>query len=183
VTAPALPLVALGVGNVLLGDDAAGVRVIEGLRALAADDPEALPPETRLVDGGILGLDLLAVISAARGVVLVDAVRLGGAVGAVTVLHGDAIVRAGGERDGQPASAVGELVAVARLMGWLPEPVALVGIEVAGIEPGMSLSPVVEGALPAAMDAVRMELRRMDGPPTTPTAGGTATGPLAGATA
>jgi hydrogenase maturation protease len=183
VTAPALPLVVIGVGNVLLGDDAAGVRVVEGLRAMAADDPGALPPGTRLVDGGTLGLDLLRVIGDARGVVLVDAVRLGGMAGTVTVLHGHAILTAGGVRDGRPTSAVGELVSVARLLGWLPEPVALVGIEIAGIAPGLGLSPVVDGALPAAMDAVRTELRRMDGLPTTTTTGGPATGPLAGAMA
>lgn len=182
-TAPALPLVALGVGNVLLGDDAVGVRVIEGLAALVEHDPLALPTDTRLVDGGTLGLDLLRVVGVARGVVLVDAVHLGDAPGTVSVLHGDAIVSAGGQRDGQPTSAVGELLAVARLMDWLPEPVAMVGIEVAGTEFGTQLSPEVDDALPAAMDAVRAELRRMDELPTTPTTGGRATGPLAGATA
>ncbi len=182
-TAPALPLVAIGVGNVLLGDDAVGVRVIEGLRAIAAHDPQALPPDTRLVDGGTLGLELLGTVGMARGVVLVDAVRLGGAAGTVSVLHGDAIVSAGGHRDGRPASAVGELIAVAKLMAWLPEPVAMVGIEVADIEFGVQLSPVAEGALPAAMDAVRAELRRMDESSTTPTTGGFAAGPMAGATA
>jgi len=183
VTAAALPLVAIGVGNVLRRDDAVGVRVIEGLRAVAAHDPRALPPGTRLVDGGTLGLDLLGVVEGARGVVLVDAVRLGGTAGTVSVLHGNAIVSAGGHRDGEPTSAVGELLAVARLMAWLPEPVSMVGIEVADIEFGVHLSPMVEAALPAAMDAVRTELRRMDDLPTTPTAGGHATGPLAGAMA
>ncbi len=182
-TAPALPLVAIGVGNVLLGDDAIGVRVIEGLRAMAEHDPLALPPDTRLVDGGTLGLDLLRFVPEARGVVLVDAVRLGAPEGTVSVLYGDAIVSAGGHQDGQAASAIGELVAVARLMAWLPEPVAMVGIEVAEIEVGVRLSPVVDHALPAAMDAVRAELRRMDGLPATPRTGGIATGRMAGATA
>lgn len=182
-TAAALPLVVIGVGNVLLSDDAVGVRVVEALRTMAAHDPQALPPDTRLVDGGTLGMDLLRVVEAARGVVLVDAVRLGGEAGAVSVLYGDAIVSAGGHRDGQPTSAVGELLAVARLMAWLPEPVAMVGIEVADIEFGVHLSPVVEGALPVAMDAVRTELRRMDELPTTPTTGRIGAGPLAGATA
>jgi hydrogenase maturation protease len=183
VTAAALPLVAIGVGNVLLGDDAIGVRVIEGLRASVEDDPLALPLDTRLVDGGTLGLDLLGVVREARGVVLIDAVRLGAPAGTVSVLHGDAIVNAGGHRDGQAASAVGELIAFARLMGWLPEPVAMVGVEVADVELGVRLSPPVGRALPAAIDAVRAELRRMDEHPTTRSTGGIATGPMAGATA
>ena len=182
-TAPALPLAAIGVGNVLLSDDAVGVRVIEGLRAMAEHDPLALPPGTRLIDGSTLGLDLLGIVREARGVVLVDAVRLGAPAGTVSVLHGDAIVSAGGHRDGQAAGAIGELIAVARLMAWLPEPVAMVGIEVADIELGVHLSPVVDGALPAAMDAVRTELRRMDGLPVASSTGGGVAGPMAGATA
>jgi hydrogenase maturation protease len=183
VTAPVLPLVAIGVGNVLRSDDAVGVRVIEALRAAAEHDPQALPPDTRLIDGGTLGLDLLGAVRGTRGVVLVDAVRLDGPAGSISVLQGDAIVGAGGHRDGQPTSAVGELIAVARLMDWLPEPVAMVGIEVANTEIGPHLSPLVDLALPAAIDAVRAELRRMDELPTRSSTGGAATGPMAGATA
>jgi hydrogenase maturation protease len=182
VTLPERPLVAIGVGNILLGDDAVGVRVVEGLRAAAEHDPRALPTGTSLVDGGTLGLDLLRIVRDARGVVLVDAVRLGGPVGGVSVLHGDAIVSAGGSPDGSPGSAVGELLAVARLMHWLPEPVSMVGIEVADLEFGLHLTPAVEAAIPLAMEAVRDELRRMDETPTLGTRGGAATR-MAGATA
>jgi hydrogenase maturation protease len=178
-----LSLVAIGVGNVLLTDDGVGVRVIEGLRDLAGGDPRTLPPGTRLVDGGTLGLDLLGVLGDARGVVLVDAVRLGAPAGTVSVLHGDAIVAAGGSRDGRVTSPVGEVLAVARLMGWLPGPVAMVGIEVTDVDAGTHLTPVVDGALPAAMDAVRSELRRMDELTTGGIHGGGVTGHMAGATA
>lgn len=177
------PLVAIGVGNILLGDDAIGVRVIEALRAAWEDDPVAVPVGTRLVDGGTLGLDLLPIVREARGVVLVDAVRLGDPTGTVSVLHGDAITSAGGQQDGQAASAVGELIAVARLMDWLPEPVSMVGVEIADVAFGQHLSPLAERALPAAVDAVRSELLRMDERSMVSSAGGLATGPKAGATA
>ncbi len=182
-TTPLRPLVAIGVGNVLLTDDAVGVRVIEDLRELAAHDPRVLPAGTDLVDGGTLGLDLLGLVRDARGVVLVDAVRLGAKAGTVSILHGDAIVAAGGSRDGRPTSAVGELLAVARLMGWLPEPVAMVCIEVAETGFGADLTPLVDGARRRAMDVVRGELRRMDKLPTTGIDGGGATARMAGATA
>jgi hydrogenase maturation protease len=183
VSAPLQPLVALGIGNILMGDDAIGVRVIEALRATRPDDAGALPPGTRLVDGGTLGLELLPIVREARGVVLVDAVRMGDRAGTVSVLRGDAIVSAGGQQDGQAASAVGELMAVARLMDWLPEPVSMVGIEVADVRFGERLSPLAERALPAAVDAVRSELRRMDERSTVASAGGLAAGPKAGAMA
>jgi hydrogenase maturation protease len=175
--------VAIGVGNVLRTDDAAGVRVIEGLRARASSEPGIVPPGTRLVDGGTLGLDLLRMLDGARGLVLVDAVRLGGPAGRVSVLRGDALTTACGPRDGGPASAIGELLSVASLMGWLPGPVALVGIEAGDLALGVALTPAVERAIPVAIDAVLTELQRQHATPTIGIHGGHATRDLAGATA
>jgi hydrogenase maturation protease len=151
----------VGVGNVLRCDDGIGVRVIEGLRRLQALDPHALPRETRLVDGGALLMDLLHAVRAARGLVLVDAVRLGGPEGSLSVQRGDAIVAGGGEH-GQAPSSVVDLLAAARLLGWLPEQVALVGIEVDRTELGTELSPVIASALPRAIETARAELHVMD---------------------
>ena len=75
------PLVVVGVGNILLRDDAIGVRVVDRLCALAEHDPVALPADTRLVDGGTLGLDLLRTVRGARGLVIIDAMALGDPVG------------------------------------------------------------------------------------------------------
>jgi len=162
VSASGQPLVVIGVGNVLLRDDAIGVRVVEGLRRLAGDDPLALPQGTRLVDGGTLLMDLPHTVKGARGLILVDALSSGQPAGTVSVRHGDAIVAVeGAQRDRGPTS-VGELLAVARLMGWLPGRVTLVGVEVAHVDFGLDLSPVVAAALPTAIALVAGELRRMD---------------------
>ena len=176
-------LAVIGVGNVLRGDDAVGVRVVEGLRMAVDCDPHVLPARTRLVDGGTLGLDLLRTIRDARAVVLVDAVHLGGAFGTVSVLRGDEIAGPAGHRDDTAPGALGELLATARLLGWLPGDLALVGIEVADIDFGIGMSPEVAGALPGAMSAVRAELHRMNLNPATGMAGGAATARMAGATA
>jgi hydrogenase maturation protease len=183
VTGPASDLTVIGVGNVLRGDDAVGVRVVEALRAAQDRDPDALPVQTRLIDGGTLGLDLLRTIRDVRAVVLVDAVRLGRAAGTVVVLRGDEISAAVGSRDEPSAGAVGELLATARLLGWLPEDVALVGIEVTDTDVGIGLSLAAAEALPAAIDAVRAELRRMDMIPAVDAAGDGATPRMAGTTA
>ena len=44
----------LGIGNVLMNDDAAGVRVVQALA-----EKFVFPEEVTLLDGGTLGLDLL----------------------------------------------------------------------------------------------------------------------------
>lgn len=167
-------LVVIGVGNVLRGDDAAGVHVVEGLRRAGGRDASVVPAGTHLVDGGTLGLDLLRTIRDARGLVLVDAARLGGAPGTVTILRGDAILDAVGARPDAAGGAVGELVATARALGWLPGDVALVAVEAGATEAGLALSDEVAAAVGPAMDAVIGELRRMDEPGRAAPAGATA---------
>jgi hydrogenase maturation protease len=156
------PAVVLGVGNILLRDDGVGVRVVEGLQAMSAIEPWTLPADTRLLDGGTLGLDLLRTVHGARSLLLLDAVDLGQPAGTVSVLRGDALVAAGSRGGSDRAGAVGELLAVARLMGWLPDPVSLVGIQVSDTTFGVGLSPQVAAAVSHAVDAACLELRALD---------------------
>ncbi len=153
------PAVVLGVGNVLLRDDGVGVRVVEGLRSLVADDPSALPEGTRLVDGGTLGLDLLRTVDGARCLLLLDAVDLGRPAGTVSVLRGDAILAAGGAWGRSVQGGVAEVLSVAGLMGWLPDMVAMVGIQAHDTDFGIGLSEQVAAALPHAIATARDELR------------------------
>jgi hydrogenase maturation protease len=167
------PLVVLGVGNVLLGDDGVGPRVIDELRRLAVDDPAAIPEGTRLVDGGTLGLGLLDVMYGDRSLILLDAVSLGREPGTVSVLRGGAIAAAAGPGAGTRPGTVGELLSVARLMGRLPHQVILVGVQVGDTGLGTELSERVEAAVPEAVQTVRRELRALDermapGRPATP---------------
>ena len=151
------PLLVLGVGNVLLRDEGVGVRVVERLRS----SPEPLPVGARIVDGGTLGLDLLPLIEEARGLILVDAIDLQAAPGTVVILRGRDVERAFGGHVSADQIGVGDLVSVCRLTDILPDELALVGIQYAEIEVGRELSEPVLAALPAAVTAIREELRRM----------------------
>lgn len=161
-THPHGALLVLGIGNTLLRDDGAGVHAVRALRRLADRGDVELPWGTSLVDGGTLGLDLLPLISDARAVVLVDAVDGGRAPGTVKTLRGNAL------REGQTGHAlanrvgVGDLLAAARLIGALPQAVALVGIQPGEIAVGLELTEVVRAAMPAAIAATLDELRRLD---------------------
>ncbi len=59
----------LGVGNILYSDDGVGVRVVETL--MAAYD---FSDNVSVVDGGVLGINLLGVISNAGRLIVVDTV-------------------------------------------------------------------------------------------------------------
>src|SRR3974377_942260 len=76
-------ILALGLGNLLLGDDAVGLRLLEELRDAGGD--------AEFVDGGTQGLALLGYLADRPSVVILDAVALGAAPGTVHVLADAAI--------------------------------------------------------------------------------------------
>jgi hydrogenase maturation protease len=171
VTAERPTLLVLGVGNVLLRDEGVGVRVA---REVAELGPDAVPPGTRVVDGGTLGLDLLPMIEDAAGVVMVDAVNLRVTPGAVAVLRGPELHAALAQHVSPHQVGVGDLLSAARLAGALPDLVALVAVQPELIEIGLDLTPLVEAAVPAAVGLVRQELEAMAAARRDPPAGVTA---------
>lgn len=156
-TAP--PLV-VGIGNILLRDEGVGVRVVLELERRAADHQLDVPPGTRFIDGGTLGLELLPLIATASTLVLVDAVNLGQSPGSVTVIRGDAIEGTLAGHVSPHQVGVADLVAAARLMGVFPDAASLVGIQPAAIDIGLDLTPEVEAAVVDAMARVCTELRQ-----------------------
>lgn len=151
----------IGVGNVLLGDDGAGVRVVEILRHRVGAGEACVPPGTRLIDGGTLGLDLVRHLDGVRGLVVVDAGDRGTAAGTVTVRRGEEALAAA-TADGAAAHGIGEMLTAARLLGALPRSVAIVEIAAGEITPRVGLSPVVEAALADATEATCREVAAME---------------------
>lgn len=154
---PDAPLV-IGIGNLLLRDEGVGVRVVSELARSVAEGGPAAPLETRFVDGGTLGLELLPLIQDASMLVLVDAVDLRRPPGSVAVLRGDAIEGMLAGHVSPHQVGVADLVAAARLLGVLPETTSLVGIQPGAIEIGLELTDAVEAAVPVAMARVCDEL-------------------------
>ena len=169
-TAGSGSLVVVGVGNVLLRDDGAGVEVVREIERRAGRGVPGLPVGTALVDGGTLGLGLLPLVTGARGLVFVDAVDGGREPGAVEVLRGEAVFEAaaGGGPGGEVAmgrGGLGELLAAARLAGADPAAIVLVGIQPAEIALGAELTAAIRGAMPAAIEITLDEIRRMTATP------------------
>ena len=71
-------ILVLGVGNILLGDEGTGVRVIQWL-----EDQYVFSENVELYDGGTLGLKLLEPICRSDFAIVVDIVRGGGAPGTI----------------------------------------------------------------------------------------------------
>jgi hydrogenase maturation protease len=141
----------LCVGNELVRDDGAGIRVGRILLGLP------LPPHARVELVPQLGFDLLDVVAGAAHVILVDAMSTGRPPGTCVTLAGQAIERYSAGVSLSHSMSIAELMALARTLGPERPPATLqfVGVEgVAFTEFGMGLSPEVEAAIPQAVDAV-----------------------------
>jgi hydrogenase maturation protease len=144
--------VVIGIGNALRGDDGAGVAVAERLRGLVPAGVEVVAcneEPSRLMDTW----------EGAETAVLVDTVSSGAAPG---TLHrfdaGEAAVPARTFRSSTHAIGIAETIELARALGRLPRHVRVYGVEAGGFATGTGLTPAVETAVGAAVEAILGDL-------------------------
>ena len=139
----------LGVGNSLLTDDGAGIHALE---RFAAGNTRK---DVFCLDGGTVGLALLDRLSDLKGLIALDAMKLGKRPGTVTVLEGaamDAHLR--NQHGSVHEVGLSDLMDAMRLRGDLPEQRALIGVEPADMDWGTELTPAVRAAMPEAASEV-----------------------------
>ena len=147
---PAPRALILGIGNVLLSDEGAGIHVAN---LLQRNKPGGHP--VTVLDGGTLSFTLLADIAACDQFIAVDAAELNAQPGTVRVLEGadmDRHLRSG--RKSVHEVGLADLLDMARLTDRLPVHRALVAIQPADLGWGDGPSPAVAGALTKAQQAV-----------------------------
>jgi hydrogenase maturation protease len=149
------PLV-LGFGNVLLGDDGAGVQLVERLRS------ELEPGVCDCIDGGTMSFSLLAYIEAADSMLVVDAAHLNRPPGTVALFEGAAMDEFLSKVRRRTVHEVGliDLMDMARLRDRLPKQRALLCIQPGLVDWRETLSPPVAEALPEAAGRARALLDR-----------------------
>ena len=152
-------LLILGLGNVICGDDGAGVAAVERLRRRYE-----LPAGVRALDGGTLGLSLLGEFGQAEDVILVDAVAADAPPGTPLRLDGEAVAAAARERLSVHQIGVADLLDALRLMDAFPRRLVLLGLVPATLELGLGRSPAVAAALDGLVEAIAEEARRMGFP-------------------
>lgn len=152
----------LGVGNVLLADEGAGVhamRYLERHYALA---------DTTCLDAGTLSFTLAADIAEAENLIVFDAAQLDAPPGSIRVFADSAVDEfLGSGRCSVHEVGFADLMDIARLEGYLPRRYALIGIQPETLGWGDRPSETVRRALPrAAANAAALinAWRRMDYP-------------------
>jgi len=143
----------LGIGNVLMNDDAAGVRVVQALT-----EKYAFPDEVTLLDGGTLGLDLLPYLEGVDRLLVVDAVETGKVPGTLVRLSGDDIPLTLATKVSPHQMGLKDLLLVAELQGHAAVEMVLWGVQPGSIEMDIELSPEVAAAVILLQDKVLQEL-------------------------
>ena len=141
----------LGIGNLLMGDEGVGVRVVEAL------ERSWRPAGVTLVDGGTGGFHLLEYLQEFSPIVMIDATMDGQPAGTVSVIrpkYATDFPRALTAHD----IGLRDLVETAALLGALP-PITLVTISIEEIQSMVTtLTPAVAAAIPPAAALVRETL-------------------------
>jgi hydrogenase maturation protease len=143
----------VGLGNPILSDDGIGIRVAQSVRERVTDS------EVEFLEASLGGLRLAEQLEGYDRAILIDAIQTrGGQPGAIYRLTLDDIpsYNADGAHD---ASLKTALELFRRQGGQVPSEVAVIAVEAVNmLDFGETLTPAVEAAIPAAVDAVLIEL-------------------------
>jgi len=144
----------LGLGNVLLSDEGVGVKVVEALQQRFR-----IPAAVEVVDGGTMGMDLIPYFEKRRHVILVDAVRSGGAPGSVVKIKDPSAYLK--KRMSPHHIGLSDVLAFATLSyGRLPA-ITLLGMEPARVTPGLDLSVAAARNFRHLVEQVVAELQEL----------------------
>ena len=147
------PVLILGLGNPLYGDDGVGPAVIQRLQE------RVLPPDVELLDGGTGGLGLLDVIAGRRLVVVVDAAEMGRPAGTAARVTPEQARLLGDQAPLSPHQVgLAEVLALAERLGMAPAQVIIWALQPAYLGWKHGLSPEVERSLPGLVVAIMAEI-------------------------
>jgi hydrogenase maturation protease len=144
-----------GAGNLLCSDEGFGVHFIKYL-----EKHYVFQEDVELYDGGTLGIMVTHLLEEADRVFLIDVVDVAGEPGDVfryekeQFLLGRLPIKMSPHQIG-----IQEVLTLSDLRGRTPDQVSLFGIIPQSYEPGVELTPLLEGKLPGLAELVVGELR------------------------
>ena len=152
--APPGRVIILGVGNLLLSDEGVGVHVANMLMDMD------LPPGVQVVEGGTDGFRLMNVVAGAGRLIVVDAVKGGGAPGSIYRFDiKDVPTYPDAYKTSVHQVGILEVVHLSELIGEAPE-TTIIGVEPKSLGVGMELSPEVTAKLSRIIELVLEEVKR-----------------------
>lgn len=148
-------VVVIGVGNLLLGDEGVGIRVINILK----DEP--FPSSITFIDGGTAGIDLLFFLEGADYAVIIDCMEGSAEPGTVFRLPADELFpKESGNIASQHEVGLQEVLFMAKKTGKLP-PAVIYGVQPKTVTPSDQLSPEVNRSIPRLLQLIRQEINSL----------------------
>lgn len=148
------PYLVLGLGNELFCDEGLGVVASRSFAERGLDGVDT-------VDGGTLGLELVATIEGRRGLLVLDAVASDDATpGDILVLEGEELEVSRRLLFSVHQIGVIEALAAAELIGRRPERIAAVGMVPFSLDTGYGITPRARERMPKMIAAAEEILSR-----------------------
>lgn len=142
----------LGIGNILLGDEGIGVRVVEQLQNTN------LKKQADLIDGGTAGADLLDVIADRHKVIVVDATDAGAEPGTIFRLLPEDIESRAEAAISLHDVGIAETLLMTRQLGCEPDEVVIFGVQPKDISCSTELSPPIRAVIHELIDMIKHEI-------------------------
>jgi hydrogenase maturation protease len=148
----------LGIGCTLYSDEGFGVQVVNKLEELYE-----FPDNVSVVDGGVLGINLLGVISQPDHLIVVDAIRNKGKPGDLYRLEGHAIPERIRAKNSLHQVDFLEALTLCQALDKVPVTVIL-GVEPEDIETlSLDLTPTTRSKVDPMIDMILAEIKRLGG--------------------
>lgn len=148
-------ILVLGVGNILLSDEAIGVRLVEALAARYV-----LPDYVEIVDGGTAGMELMETMANRDHLIIADAVvSLKQPPGTVMMLCDDEVPVLFTNKISPHQLGLADVLSALRFTDEFPKRITLVGVIPHSLEPHIGLTPVVTASFETALACVLATLR------------------------
>lgn len=146
------PVLVMGVGNLLRGDDGFGEAVLERLES------EALPDHVELFAVGTSIIDHMGALEGRKKLIVIDAVRGGNPPGTLYRFDPEEADYEALPTDSLHQVGLVETLRMGELVGCCPEKTLLIGVEPSDTGLGIGLSEAVEKAVPSAVQLVKDEI-------------------------
>ena len=148
-----LPILVMGVGNILMSDDGIGIHVIRAVQKLE------LPDDIELLDGGTASMSYLDNLSNREKVIIIDAVKGNDKPGTIYRFTPADICVQKDMITSLHQIGILDSLTMSKFIGNPPQNVVIFGIEPAVMEWGMTLSPGVNAVIPELVEMICKELR------------------------
>ncbi len=148
-------ILVLGVGNVLLTDEAIGVRIVEAL-----EQRYDLPEDVEVLDGGTAGMELLEVMADRDHLIIADAVvSKKRTPGTIMILRDEEVPTLFTNKISPHQLGLADVLSALRFTGEVPRKLTLVGVIPESLEPHIGMTATIEAMVEPALQEVLAALR------------------------